>query len=240
MVRFYVRPQDIHQKHITFDEAQSKKMRKVLRMAVGDPIEVFDGMGNTYIGELISITNKSSAAKINESDFESSPTNITLVQALPKNLKIEFILQKCTELGVDRIIFFESEYSQVNAKGIGTDKVKRWKRILAEACEQCKRNIVPELLLWTESVDKLVESLKTQSADSHFCYLDINGNSVTATKDINYQNSFIFVGPEGGFSPVERTLFDDNAFGKVKVAQHILRSETAGMAFLSQVAAMYM
>jgi len=229
MFRFYVKPTNIHQKTINFDEAQSKKIRKVLRMHPGDKIEVTDGAGSIYQAEFTKITNEYSIARVADHHFYEKESNITLIQALPKNLKVEFILQKCTELGVDLIIFFESDYSQVNAQGISKEKVNRWRRIAAEASEQSRRIYVPQVELRTQKLQDIVG--KIESA----LYLDISGKALSLDQqNIKNKDFTFFVGPEGGFSPEEKKIFMEKNFHSIKLSNNVLRSETAGMALLAQ------
>lgn len=234
MTRFFVKPTEIGSKIITFTPEQSKKIRKVLRMRIGDEVSVFDGNGWEYSVKLTKTTNSFSLGDIVDQKLHEKSQNITVVQALPKNLKIEFILQKCTELGVTRLIFFESEYSQIDATRISKDKVQRWRAICVGACEQSGRVFVPEVILWTEDRDSLIHFCKNQNRSNIF--LDFNGKSLKETADLELNDLGIFVGPEGGFSPKERGSFSENGFIPVKISDNILRSETAGMAFLAQLA----
>lgn len=239
MPRFFLKLQEINNKTISFDELQSKKMRKVLRMKVGDMVRAFDGKGWEYEAQLIKLTNNYSLAKIVDQKLHERKSNITIIQALPKNLKIEFILQKCTELGVDRLIFFESEFSQVDATGINKEKLKRWRKIVQEASEQCGRIFVPEVELFTGDLNSLINKViefNSEEAQNLF-YLDISGKFINEESlKINPQFVTAFIGPEGGFSPREKGLFDEVKVKKVKLHENVLRSETAGMVLLAQLA----
>jgi 16S rRNA (uracil1498-N3)-methyltransferase len=231
MSRFFVKLQQIHNNIVTFDKAQSKKIKKVLRFKVGDLVTVFDGKGWEYEAQLVKIEKDYTIAKVIDQKLVEEKSQVTLVQALPKNLKIEFIIQKCTELGVDRIIFFSSKFSQIDGDIISEEKLKRWRKIATEASEQCKRIFVPEIELFTGDLAELLPHLKQD-----LYYLDIMGkflNSKLLIKDS--KNLCFFVGPEGGFSQDEKELLEKSKAVKVKVAENILRSETAGMTFLSQL-----
>lgn len=236
MPRFFIKLQDINNKIITLDEDQSKKVRKVLRMKPGDKIRAFDGKGWEYVAELEKVTNNYSLARVTEQTLHERTTNITLIQALPKNLKIEFVIQKCTELGVDRIVFFESAFSQVDATRINQEKLRRWRRIAQEAAEQCERVFVPEIELWTENLDELIERIKEGDVVSaSMVYLNMDGQWLEKD-DNNLKNITVFVGPEGGFSPQEFQIMQNSGMKSIRIADTILRSETAGMTFLSQLA----
>jgi 16S rRNA (uracil1498-N3)-methyltransferase len=233
MIRFFIKPTEIGSKIVNFTPEQSKKIRKVLRMKVGDKVSVFDGNGWEYNVSLTKITNSFSLGEVVDKKLHENHSKITLVQALPKNLKTEFILQKCTELGVDRFVFFESEFSQVDSVRLSKEKVQRWRSITVAACEQSGRLFVPEVNIWSDELEMLIENLKSEK--NSLLYLDREGETVNKLERESLFSPAIFVGPEGGFSKKEKDLFSANEFTPIKVSHNILRSETAGMAFLSQI-----
>jgi 16S rRNA (uracil1498-N3)-methyltransferase len=234
MYRFFINPENITRKFVRFNELQSKQMRKVLRMKIGDKVTGFDGLGSEYTIEVLKLTNSGAEGRITEEVFSQSESNIILYQALPKNLKIDFILQKCTELGIDKIVFFESEFSQVDAKKISESKVIRWRRIASEASEQSHRVFIPEIEL---SIDGLSEILKELSQnDIPKFYMDKKGDWISNyAKEMSSKSLIFFIGPEGGFSPTEKKHFESYAIKPTKISNNILRSETAGMAVLAQL-----
>lgn len=231
MFRFILKHKEVRNKVIVFNEDQSRKIRKVLRMKRGDQVEVFDNQGWVYIVELEKITNEFSLGRIKSQELFERETNITLFQALPKNLKVKFIIQKCTELGVDRIVFFQSDFSQVKANLISKEKLARWRRIAEESTEQCGRVFVPEIVLETRSLTEIFSNL----AHNNNYILDINGEKISKVVRINNQAINFFVGCEGGFSPKEVESAERFGIKKVKVSENILRSETASLTFLSQL-----
>lgn len=233
MFRFLLKNKDIKNKAVIFDSEQSKKIRKVLRMKPGDKVEAFDNKGWKYTVELEKITNDFTVGRIVEQSLHEKSSNIVLYQALPKNLKVEYVLQKCTELGVDKIVFWESDLSQIKSNLISKEKVVRWRRIANEASEQCGRIFSPEIELDLRSLEDIAESI---SSESNFV-LDIAGEKINDEKfsSVDFQNINFFAGPEGGFSPAEREIFDKHNFHKIKLANNVLRSETAGGAFLAQL-----
>lgn len=251
MVRFFLKNKEIKNKTVVFDKEQSKKMRKVLRMKPGDKVEVFDGRNWKYIVELEKITNDFSLGKIIEQEMVQRTTNIVLYQALPKNLKTEIIIQKCTELGVDRIVFWEAEFSQVRSEGINETKIKRWKKVAQDATEQCGRTFIPAIELWKGDIQDEIEVFENtfylyqdgKYLFDYFKFTNFDGvydgsiGALMKQQDYNKKLSEIsfFVGPEGGFSPKEIKKFEELKVKPIKIAENILRSETAGMAFLAQV-----
>jgi 16S rRNA (uracil1498-N3)-methyltransferase len=232
MIRFFLKNNEIKNKTVMFDAEQSRKMRKVLRMGKGDKVITFDGTGWEYTVEMEKITNDFSVGKIVSQTLNENKTNICLYQAIPKNLKPEYILQKNTELGVDRFVFFSSDFAQIDVSMISTIKVKRWKKILQDASEQSGRIYLPELKLNSDTLSQIIDNVDIENS----FYLDIDGQNILDLKEkINPININIFVGPEGGFSPNEKNLFEQKGIKKLKIADNILRSETASMIAIGQV-----
>lgn len=236
MHRFILDKKSIRNKKIVFNPDQSRKIKKVLRLKIGDEVEVFDGKGWVYQVRLIKIKQEESIAEIISQDLlTDSKHNITIYQAFPKHVKVKFILQKCTELGVDKIIFFKSEYSQIKTDHISNDRTKRWKKIVSASTEQSKRIFVPEI-----EIDKNFDLDNTlnflTNIQASVLLLDKNGQKLNQIiENLNLSNLHVFIGPEGGFSKRELFIFDKYNINKVCISNNILRTETAGMAFLSQL-----
>ncbi len=206
MARFFVKPTEISSKIVNFNEDKSKKIRKVLRMRLGDTLEVFDGSGWSYEVKLLKITNEHSSGEIINKKLFELETNVILIQALPKQLKMEFILQKCTELGVDKIVFFSSDHSQIEAEKINKEKVRRWRSISEQACEQAGRIFVPQVELFAGTLEQILTTIKNDEIE--LFYLNINGENVNSIQIKNKNLIAFFVGPEGGFSKKEESIFE--------------------------------
>lgn len=238
MTRFLLQYSEIRNKNIVFSPEQSKKIRKVLRLNIGDKVGAFDNKGWEYIVELEKVRNLETIGKIIEQTLHEKKSNITLYQALPKNLKVEFLIQKCTELGIDNIIFWESEFSQIKSDQINNIKIARWRKIAGDASEQCGRIFIPEITLWTKGTPELISRLKDENPQlQNFIVLEKSGEYLNSEKlkNLDLKNLSFFIGPEGGFSPTENKIFESENFRKVKIAENILRSETAGMTILAQM-----
>ena len=170
-----------------------------------------------------------------KTDFETQ-TKINLFQAMIRSTKMEFVFQKCTELGISTftpIICERSNFHQFNL-----NKLNRWKKIIREASEQSRRNITPKLfeptsfssaiskcsglgmIAWeNEENNRIKDVLKKWSAEKHLKNLSIN----------------IFIGPEGGFSSEEINQSNQKEFELVSLGKHILRSETAGIVLSTSI-----
>lgn len=153
--------------------------------------------------------------------------DVILAMALIRREKFEFVLQKATELGVRKIIPFESSRCVVRAKAEKKDRqLERWNDILQEASEQCKRNEIPEITnvkSWNE-IQKLDAELKLCAYENAY------GTSSMLSDVVNQQHSILVViGPEGGFSQKEVEELSEAGFESVTFGNRILRAETAAM-----------
>ena len=148
MSRFYVKPEFVKGEKIYIEKEESHHIIDVMRLREGDSVTVFDGTGKAYEGTIASTENKRvvinvSLVRIADKDRTVS---ISLAQAIPKKDKMDLIVQKATELGVNEILPFESERTVVRSKGErGRHKLERWNRIAVEASKQCGRNELPDV-----------------------------------------------------------------------------------------------
>jgi len=156
---------------------------------------------------------------------------VTLIQALIRKERWEFILQKATELGVYRIVPIELKRNVVQwDKNEASRKVERYQKIMVEAAEQSKRVYVPKL----EPLIKLNEISKYKSESNFVAYE--NENKTHLRKHINNQSSItIICGPEGGFDESEVKYLVEQGFISVSLGSRILRAETAGIYILSGI-----
>lgn len=152
---------------------------------------------------------------------------ITLAPALIRREKFELVLQKATEMGVTKIVPFESSRCVVHAKKEKGDKqLARFQEIVKEAAEQCKRNVIPTV----EEICSF-EDLVTYKSDVNVApYENAYGNSRFLSDAVNGKQSVtIVIGPEGGFSDGEMEQFKTMGFEAVTLGSRILRAETASM-----------
>ncbi len=152
---------------------------------------------------------------------------ITLAPALIRREKFELVLQKAAELGVHRIVPFESSRCVVRAKKEKGDKqILRWKDIVKEAAEQCKRNEIPEV----EEICSFRDLQNYRSEVNVAPYENAYGDSRFLSEACDGTKSItIVIGPEGGFSEEEMAQFKDMGFEAVTLGSRILRAETASM-----------
>ncbi len=236
MSRFYVTPESVRGKKIYAAKEESHHIIDVMRLEKGDPVTVFDGTGREYEGRISSTANKKAVIDIlnvKEPD-KKRPVSVSLAQAMPKKDKMDLIVQKATELGIDEIIPVESIRTVVKSKKEKAErKIERWKKIALEASKQCGRADVPEIRNITY-FDRLVDSMKDYGITIMPC---LSGETVglkSALSGINRQGKvLVIIGPEGGFSEEEIRKAQDMGAILVTLGNLVLKSDTAAIATLS-------
>ncbi|MEK7376066.1 MAG: 16S rRNA (uracil(1498)-N(3))-methyltransferase [Candidatus Margulisiibacteriota bacterium] len=232
MNRFYVLPEFINENIIMITGQDVNHVKNVLRLKPEDELVCFDGKGTEYLCSITSIEKdlvKTRIISSKKADTEPA-VKITLVQALPKSSKMDYIIQKAVELGVHKIIPVSTE--RTIAKGT---KLERWKKIAKEASEQCGRAIIPEVSLTMNFNEFLCMSmnfdLKLIPWENE---KQISLKSVLK-KHSDAQNIALLIGPEGGFSAQEVKEAVEQGFKPVSLGKRILRAETAGVAAIAMI-----
>jgi 16S rRNA (uracil1498-N3)-methyltransferase len=212
-----------------------KHIRKVLRLKPGDEIVVFNGMGKEYEGRIVK-EGRSSIEIMIQNTFISekeSHLEITLAQSLLKGEKMDYLVQKATELGVKEVIpFFSSRSIPRLEKSVSLRRWRRWEKIAVAASKQCGRAVVPKI----GSLQNFSNMLKNISPDSLRLVLwEREGAKLKEVLERSKEKGKIFfiVGPEGGLCQEEIGLAKENGFIPVTLGRRILRSETASLCFLS-------
>ena len=233
MDRFFVDKNNIDLENGTciIEGEDVKHISKVLRCKVGEKLEICDKDNSEYVCEITDISKNQVDLNILEKKEikRESDLKVKLYQGLPKSTKMEFILQKLTEVGVDEIILVSTKRSvvKVDDKKEGK-KLERWERIIYEAAKQSKRGKIPTLR-GVLSFDEALEDMKNN--DMNICPYEnektVSIKSAIRGSDIN--NIGIFVGPEGGFEEEEIQTLQDIDSKVVSLGPRILRTETASV-----------
>ncbi|PKN60244.1 MAG: 16S rRNA (uracil(1498)-N(3))-methyltransferase [Deltaproteobacteria bacterium HGW-Deltaproteobacteria-11] len=218
-------------------EEDQTYIKSVLRLKKNDHLVVFDGQGHEYQAMISRMQGSRTVVEIlKKHPLQDKPVRITLSQALPKAGKMDFIIQKATELGVDRVIPFQSArcVSRLTDDKKG-QKVSRWQKIAVEASRQCGRADVPVI---SPCVDfqEMIGDGERKGVKIIFW----EEETQTGLSDVlRHQHSelaeefFIVVGPEGGFLKEEVDRAREAGFQSVSIGRQILRVETAVLAILS-------
>lgn len=216
---------------LSLPQAQSNYLCKALRMQRGRELWLFNGRGGAWLGQIQDADSKQTVVSVGEFDGNSSesPLKIDLAIALSKGDRFELVLQKATELGVSSIrpIITERTDVKLNAERL-QKKHEHWRGILISACEQCGRNIVPELL----PLVSLKQALDEPS-DMTAIFLDPNAHQSLSVLEQTDNGFRLFIGPEGGFSVHEAEMAVNAGITAVSLGPRILRTETAPLAVIS-------
>jgi 16S rRNA (uracil1498-N3)-methyltransferase len=229
MHRFFISPENITDAQAILSGEQAYQIAKVLRMKTGDRVIVLDNVGWEYEAAVTAVSPKQvNATIVQKREVAAEPANhITLYMSLLKRDKFEWVLQKCTEVGVSRFVPIVTQRSLLQDVDIKENKMARWQKIIQEAAEQSRRGRMPELcqpMTFAEAVlgvDTAVALIPWESAKETTIRQVLAGKAAETIS--------LFIGPEGGFAEDEIALAQANGIVPVTLGKRILRAETAAI-----------
>lgn len=223
MTRFF--SENIHENTIELDAEESRHLAKVLRYKEGDKVEVFDGKGNLFLCSIIQLNPKKALLSIEQKTYKEEKFYLTLAVAPTKNLsRWEWLMEKATELGVDRIIPFVGNNSERKVL-----KLERQQKILISAAKQSLKQHVPQLSELTNLKDLLTLPFEGDKFIAH-CYENDLEKMHLQKACSPKRESLILIGPEGDFSESEVENALKSGFKQVSLGNSRLRTETAALA----------
>lgn len=234
--RFFISPDQVIDQHITISGEDVRHIATVLRMKTGDELLLCDGKGTEYSVKIAQVSKSEITTDVNARSMrEIRYPLITLGQGLPKFDKMDWIVQKATELGVAAIAPLVTERSIVKIKD-EEKRVSRWRKIAREAAMQSNRADIP-------AVGRIVsfnDFLQTPNSELSTLFLFPWEEGTVPIKGILRANPgitriIVLIGPEGGFSGQEARKAKEKGFHPVSLGQNILRTETAAIAVLSMI-----
>ena len=236
MRRFYYPPHNRKDDEVDLSSEESRHALKVLRLAVGDRVELFDGQGSVYLGTVIGSARRVTIRIDGELETtEDTGRPLQVIQAMLRGEKMDQVVQKCTELGVSRLIPVFSERSQGRLdRAKAARKVERWQRISLESCKQCLRPRPMEIafpLLFTD----LLQDQQILASELLFFW---EKERECTLRDLIFAGDnplVLLFGPEGGFTDAEVMAAQEAGWKSVSLGNRILRSETASLAGVSLV-----
>lgn len=230
MPKFFFNKNDISQGQIQLFGEDEKHIKTVLRAREGEELTLCDGEGMDYQCRIASLERGVLLDILSKEACETEPkTKITLYQGLPKADKMELIIQKCVELGVDRIVAVSTERAIVKLDKKETKKLERWQKIAEAAAKQSGRGKIPEIggqVL--KFKDAVAEAAKLDGAIIPYEKEQETGIRQFVQK-FKGESVGVFIGPEGGFAEEEIALARENGITPITLGKRILRTETAGM-----------
>lgn len=238
MQRFFIPASHIGEGRATLTEEAARQLTRVLRARVGDCVIALDGSGDEYVVRLdtLSAQHASGAIRERRSGAGEPATHITLYQGLLKADKLEYALQKGTELGVSRFAPLVFERS-VRRNMPSASRMQRWRRIIRESAEQSGRSRLPTLADATPFDDALdgieqpaLLAWECESATGlRDALLRLKAASNADNADGAVRRIGIIVGSEGGVTDAEAAQARERGIATVSLGRRVLRAETAGV-----------
>lgn len=216
---------------IILSEGPSHHIGKVLRMRAGDTLTVFNGEGGEYAALLTDVGKRAVKVELlSFSDINRTPDlNVTLALPLIKGERMDYAIQKSTEMGARHFHLLQSERSDVRLNGEReAKKMAHFQQVAISACEQCGMNIVPTFSGISSFSDFLSMNTAQLSLMAHPGLSPITSDTLTSIADVT-----LLTGPEGGFSNDELESAAQNNFVPFTLGSRVLRAETAPVALLS-------
>ncbi len=223
---------------VELPEQAAHHAMKVLRMQAGDSVILFDGQGGEWLAEILGAgrTARVVLREFNDRDSES-PLDITLVQALPSGDKMDWVVEKCVELGVTTIqpVAAKRSVIRLSAERMAR-RVAHWNGIASAACEQCGRNRVP---IVAPVLDLPQYLAKAMAQNARRLLLAPEGSTALQALGKPLEPVIVMVGPEGGWEEGEMQAAHAARFTAVRLGPRVLRTETAGAAVLAAMQAVW-
>jgi 16S rRNA (uracil1498-N3)-methyltransferase len=222
---------------VALPETAARHAVTVLRLQVGDTLNLFNGDGGEYRACLVAVSKRETRVRL--IDFHAiereSPLEITLALGISAGERMDYSLQKATELGVSAIQPLATERSVVKLAGERADKrLQHWQHVVIAACEQCGRNRVPAVA----PVQKFFAYLA--AADRGKRLLMLSPDAETPLKRVpRAAQVVLLIGAEGGLAPAECQAAEASGFEPVNLGPRILRTETAPVAALAVLQALW-
>lgn len=219
-------------RRLTVEGSAGNHISRVLRLRVGDALTLFNGQGGEYAGSIDEIRRDTVVVSILERrDVDrESPCQLTLAQGISRGERMDWVVQKATELGVWQIapIFTERSIVQLDEKQ-ASRKLQHWRSIAIAACEQSGRNRVPQI---TQPVG-LYELLEKRTSSGTALLLSPGAPLRIADLASAGTQITVLIGPEGGLADVEQQAAVKAGFTPVRLGPRVLRTETAAVCALT-------
>jgi 16S rRNA (uracil1498-N3)-methyltransferase len=232
--RFYVPQDSIQDGKAVLPEDQAHHLKRVLRVRNGEAVEIFDGKGRGYIGEVDLHGTDVILCGLQSLPFQEPTLRFILAAALIKSAKFEWMLQKATELGVDEVVPLETRLSDLTIpSGKMAHRLDRWERIVKEASKQSRRLTVPQVHAPLTFSDFL--AAEEFAACLRFLFYEKAQEPWQPDPGIRSHGIVLCIGPEGGWDGGEIEQAKTAGCKICGLGPRILRAETAAIAALSIV-----
>ncbi len=238
MHRFFIKNEAIEKDSITIYGEDVQHISKVLRLQIGDKIMLCDGEGSDYLAAIESMDKHSVSTVIIDPPASKGEPDVeaVLYQGIPKSTKMDLIIQKCTEMGIKRVVpvFTVRTIVKLESEKDERKKVERWTKIAEEAAKQSGRGIIPNIEMPMTFAEALKDAARLNAVIIPY---ELEGSlsiKEALRKDKGSSIGF-FIGPEGGFETSEIEKAKAAGAVPVTLGSRILRTETAGVAVLTSI-----
>ena len=231
--RFFYSP--ITEDNIFISGQEAKHISRVLRLTIGDKLEFFDGNGTLAQGEIAEISKNEIEIAITSTEYfpkNKAQCPIIIAASVAKKDRFEWLISKCTELGVDQIYPAICERT-VKQPGNEDKLLERYQSLAISAAKQSHNLYLPEIHK-PMTIDDIITDVAGKYPEANIIIGSPANTACTITEGISYDKANIaFVGPEGGFTDDEIERLKDSGAKEIKMTNTILRIETAAIAFAS-------
>jgi 16S rRNA (uracil1498-N3)-methyltransferase len=220
--------------HLHIEGSAAGHIVRVLRLAAGEPLTLFDGSGGEYRARIEQVGKDCVTVSVHEQDAieRESALELTLAQGISRGERMDWVIQKATELGTTRIVPLLTERSVVRLDARQAQrKIEHWRAVAVAACEQCGRNRIPELLSPLELQEFLS---RCESGTTHLLLSPAGELRIGELRGIG-TGVTVLIGPEGGLAEPEQQAAIAAGFKPVRLGPRVLRTETAALAALTVI-----
>ncbi|HEX6728420.1 MAG TPA: 16S rRNA (uracil(1498)-N(3))-methyltransferase [Pyrinomonadaceae bacterium] len=243
--RFFAPPEafDFRTQRVSLATDEARHLREVLRLKIGDRVQVFDGQGHEYSALVEKAMRDAAVLQITDTVQPASPESpleLTLALALLKGDKFDLVVQKATELGVSKLVPVKTKFADVRLRddSDAAKRVARWERIALEAAKQSGRAVLPHIIAPTEFASVITGA--PDSAGLRVMFAERGGVSLAELpSNIARQTVVALVGSEGGWSDEEIDLGREKGWKIVTLGGRILRAETAAITIVTLMQHLY-
>lgn len=233
MPRFYCPPPIPRSGSFELPPDAAHHASRVLRLRVGDTVNIFDGIGNECHGLIadLSARNVTVANMTANDNKRESPLHTLLAQALSSSEKMDWVIQKSTELGVTEIQPLATDRSVARLSAERTARrLEHWQQVAISACEQCGRNVLPQIHAPLDIMDWLQQAKAVPDTK----YILLPDGAASLHDQIRPRGkAMLLIGAEGGFSQTESAMALHCGFIPIRLGARVMRTETAAIAGLA-------
>lgn len=223
----------------TLPTAAAEHATRVLRLRSGDALVLFNGDGHDYPSHLLGVSRAGASVRIAARTAPAAPESpraLTLAQGIARGDKMDWILQKATELGVARIVPLITARTEVRLDaGRSEKRMTHWRGVIAAACEQCGRARLPEL-----AAPRTLADWTTNAGAIDGLRLRLDPDAASGPRELPaFAAACLVIGPEGGLASADTALLQAAGFAGLRLGPRVLRTETAGLAALASLQALH-